>query len=498
MTSPAPLLRMEGIIKQYPGVRALGGVSFELRPAEVHALVGENGAGKSTLMKILAGAIARDAGTILLDGREARLTSPADAQAEGIGIIYQDFRLVPELSAAGNILLGHEPLRPGTPFIDAAAVAGVATELLGRLGETFDVRTPVRDLTTAQRQMVEIARALSRRVRILVMDEPTAPLTDRETENLFRVIRTLKAEGVSVIYISHRLEEIFQVADRITVLRDGAVVTTCPVAGTSTADLIRWMVGRTLEQEFPSIPRTPADEILRIEHLTTRRVKDVSLSVRRGEILGIAGLVGAGRSDLGRAIFGADPVESGTIVLEGKSIAPASPQDAIRAGIGLLTEDRNNQGLFLQRTVRENITIADLRQIRRGLILDLKQEKAAADKFVNSLRIRPANREAGVETLSGGNRQKVVLARWLYTQARVLIFDEPTVGIDVGVKYEIYVLMNELARDGAGVIMISSDLPELLGVCDRIAVMCDGRITGTLTRAEATRERVMALATAFA
>ena len=498
MTPPAPRLRMEGIIKQYPGVRALDGVSFDLLPAEVHALVGENGAGKSTLMKILAGAVAKDAGSIQLDGRDVQLASPAAAQEQGIGIIYQDFRLVPELTAAENILLGHEPLRPGTSFLDAATGATIARELLERLGESFEVRTPVRDLTTAQRQMVEIAKALSRRVRILVMDEPTAPLTDRETEHLFHVIRTLKADGVSIIYISHRLEEIFQVADRITVLRDGAVVTTCPAAGATTADLIRWMVGRTMDQEFPSIPRTPGDEILRIEHLTTIRVRDVNLTLHRGEILGIAGLVGAGRSDLARAIFGADPVESGSILLDGKHIAPTSPQDAIRSGIGLLTEDRNNQGLFLQRTVRENITIADLGQVRRGFILDLKKEDAAADTFVHSLRIRPANREAGVETLSGGNRQKVVLARWLYTQARVLIFDEPTVGIDVGVKYEIYVLMNELARDGAGVIMISSDLPELLGVCDRIAVMCDGRITGTLPRADATRERVMALATAFA
>jgi len=489
---------MRDIVKQYPGVRALDGVSFDLLPGEVHALVGENGAGKSTLMKILAGAIPGDAGVVELDGMEVHPKSPAAAQALGIGIIYQDFKLVPELTAAENILLGHEPVRRGFPFLDAGQIYRQARSVLERIGETFDVHTPVGFLTTAQRQMVEIAKALSRSVRILVMDEPTAPLTERETENLFRIIRNLRTEGVSIIYISHRLEEIFQVADRITVLRDGAVVATCPVAEATTADLIRWMVGREMEQEFPAVRRTYAGEILRIEHLSTGRLRDVSLSLHRGEILGIAGLVGAGRSDLARAVFGADPIDEGSLVLEGRPIHPRSPEEAIRAGIGLLTEDRNNQGLFLKRNVRENITISGLGRVAHRIFLDLKRERETAGRSVQQLRIKPPNPEAGVDTLSGGNRQKVVLARWLFTRARVMIFDEPTIGIDVGVKYEIYVLMNELARDGVGVIMISSDLPELLGLCDRIAVMCDGRMTGVLARGEATRENVMALATAFA
>jgi ribose transport system ATP-binding protein len=472
-------------------------VNFELERGEIHALVGENGAGKSTLMKILAGAIARDGGRIVLDGEDVGLASPGEAQQRGIGVIYQDFKLVPELSAAENILLGHEPTETVFHFVQRGRLRSRAHRLLQQLGESIDVRAPVKALTVAERQMVEIAKALSRNVRLLVMDEPTAPLTDRETANLFRVVRSLKADGVSIIYISHRLEEIFEIADRITVLRDGRVVVTCPASEATPSKLIRWMVGREMDEEYPRLARRRSDELLRVEHLTNRRLQDVSLTLYRGEILGIAGLVGAGRSDLARAIFGADPIQSGNMFLEGAPLRPRSPYEAIKAGIGLLTEDRNQQGLFLLRSVRENITVSDLRPVRGRFLLDRNKERGIASQFVERLRVKPGGTEMEVNALSGGNRQKVVLARWLHTRSRVLIFDEPTVGIDVGVKYEIHVLMNELARDGIGVIMISSDLPELLGVCDRVVVLCSGRVSGVLSRDEATKERVMSLATAF-
>jgi ribose transport system ATP-binding protein len=485
------------VTKEYPGVRALDDVTFALEQGEVHALVGENGAGKSTLMKILAGAISTEAGRIMLNGAEVRLDSPADAQRLGIGVIYQDFKLVPELSAAENILLGHEPSRTMDQFIDDAELHRRARALLDQLGESFDARIPVKDLSAAQRQMVEIAKALSRNVRVLVMDEPTAPLTERETERLFSVVRALRSDGVSIIYISHRLEEIFEIADRITVLRDGKVVTTCMVSEATPAALIRWMVGREVSDEYPRLSRERSTELLRVDRLRTARLRDVSFTLHRGEILGIAGLVGAGRTDLARAIFGADPLEEGEVILEGIPITIHSPHEAISAGIGLLTEDRNQQGLFLLRNIRENITISDLRSFRGRFLLDRGKERSAAAEHAKRLRIKSAGIEADVDTLSGGNRQKVVLARWLQTHPRVLIFDEPTVGIDVGVKYEIYVLINELVREDVGVIVISSDLPELLGLCDRVLVLCDGRVSGTLDRSDATKERVLSLATAF-
>ena len=493
----APLLHMEAIVKDYPGVRALDGVTFELVHGEIHGLVGENGAGKSTLMKILAGATGKDGGRILIRGKEVEISSPVAGQELGIGTIYQDFKLVPELSVAANIFLGHEPVRTAARLIAFDRLRSEARSLLDQLGEPIDPDAKVGALSVAQRQMVEIAKALSRKASILVMDEPTAPLTDRETANLFRVVRALKAEGVSVIYISHRLEEIFEITDRITILRDSAHVVTTRTVEATPAKLIRWMVGRELEEEYPHLERERGEEMLRIEGLSNPRLRDIHLALYRGEILGIAGLVGAGRSDLARAIFGADPITAGNIRLGGDQLDLRSPADAIQAGIGLLTEDRNQQGLFLGRSVRENITVSDLSQVRGRFLLDKRKEKSIASGFAASLRLRPADPEVEVSTLSGGNRQKVIVARWLHTRSRVLIFDEPTVGIDVGVKYEIYLLMNELAREGVGVIMISSDLPELLGICDRIAVMCGGRITGLLSRDEATKERVLALATSF-
>ena len=488
-------MQMQNLRKQYPGVLALDNVSLALNRGEVHCLVGENGAGKSTLIKILSGALRKDAGEVQVDGQAVELASPAEAQRLGIGIIHQDFKLVPDLSVAENLLLGNEPTRRHTPFIDFRRLHEMARAALAQLGETIDTRAIVRSLSVAQQQLVEIAKALSRNVRILAMDEPSAALTENELKNLFSVIRRLKSEGVGIIYISHRLEEIFEIGDRLTVLRDGKVIHTGMVREADRRSLIRWMVGRELENEYPRIELQRGKEMLRLEDLQAGVLHDINLTLYQGEILGLAGLVGAGRSELARVIFGADPKRSGRIFLEGREVSPRSPREAIDLGIGLLTEDRNRYGLIMQMAVRENISLANLRDLVVGPFIRRKKENGVARRHVEELRIKTPTIEQQVENLSGGNRQKVVLARWLYTRSKVLIFDEPTAGIDVGVKYEIYSLINQLTKDGVGVLVISSDLPELLGVCNRVAVMCEGRITGFLSREEATQEKVMTLAT---
>lgn len=493
MTSP--ILEMRNIRKEYPGVLALEDVSFELQAGEVHCLVGENGAGKSTLMKILSGALSKDAGVLLIDGQEMRISSPADSQQYGIGMIYQDFKLVPELSVAENILLGNEPRKSGSPFIDYRVMHETARNILAQLGEEIDVTSIVSSLSIAKRQVVEIAKALSRKIRILALDEPSASLTDHELNNLFEVIRKLKANGVGIIYISHRLEEIFEIGDRVTILRDGKHVHTSPIAEADRRGLVRWMVGRELENEYPKINLTRGDELLSIEHLSGGMLQDISLTVHRGEIFGLAGLVGAGRTELARVLFGADRREKGLVRLEGKEINPLSPRDAIDLGLGLLTEDRNKYGLIMQMNVRENITLSNLHAVVRGLFVSRSGESTAASTYMENLRIKTPSMEQEVEHLSGGNRQKVVLARWLFTNSKLLIFDEPTVGIDVGVKFEIYNLMMNLVQKGIGVIVISSDLPEMLGIADRIGVMCEGRLMGILSKQEATQEKIMHLAT---
>lgn len=489
------LLLMKGMSKHYPGVKALESVDFSLKAGEVHCLVGENGAGKSTLMKILAGAVRKDAGEILIDGTAVSVGSPVEAQQLGIGIIYQDFRLVDALTVAENIFLGHEPVRGVLRLIDRGTMHAEARKILNQLGEEIDTKEIVGALSAAQRQIVEIAKALSRKVRILVMDEPSAALTDREIQNLFKIILRLKQEGVGIVYISHRLEEIFEVGDRVTVLRDGSVVQTTDVGKVDRRELIQWMVGRTLEQEFPFFEMKRGEEILNIENLSVGRLKNISLTVHRGEILGLAGLVGAGRTELAYAVFGAAQVSEGKMRLEGRPYSPRSPRDAINAGVGLLTEDRNRYGLIMEMNVRENITLANLTAVVRGLRIDRREETEAAEGYARRLQLKAPSTETRAEALSGGNRQKVVLARWLFSESRLLIFDEPTAGIDVGAKYEIYLLMQELVRRGVGVVMISSELPELLGMCGRIAVMCEGRITGILSREEATQEKILTLAT---
>ncbi len=491
------LLQMQGIVKRYPGVLALNNVSFELLNGEVHCLVGENGAGKSTLMKILSGATDMDSGEIALDGNRVVIGSPSIAQQLGISTIYQEVRLVPDLNVAENILLGNEPTKYLPVFVDNKTLHEQARTILEQLGEEIDTREPVRNLSTAKRQIVEIAKALSRRVRILVMDEPTASLTGNEIDNLFAIIRRLKSEGISIIHISHRLEEIFTIADRVTVLRDGAKITTASVSDVKYPDLIRWMVGRELENECPAVKLEQGDEILLVENVTTSLLKNISFTLYKGEILGLAGLVGAGRTEIARVLFGADRTTAGRMHLFGKRYEPASPRDAIHRGVGLLTEDRNNEGLLLEMNVRENLSIANLPSLSMLSFINELDERRVTSDFIERLHIKTESTETEVGTLSGGNRQKVVLGRWLYTDSRLLIFDEPTVGIDVGVKYEIYQRINQLAHDGVGIIVISSDMPELLGLCTRIVVLCNGRISGFLTQEEATQEKVLTLATQF-
>jgi ribose transport system ATP-binding protein len=492
----APLLEMRRISKRYPGVTALDDVGFTVRAGEVHALVGENGAGKSTLMKILAGAERADSGEILLEGRVVHMTSPQAAMDLGVNIIYQEFNLVPHLSAAENIFLGREPSAFLPGFIDFGKLYRDAQAELDALGVHVDVHAEVSRLSVAQQQMVEIAKATSRESKIIAMDEPSATLTDHELQNLFGLIRRLKEQGVGIIYISHRMEEIFEICDVVTVLRDGKLVGERPVAETNRDEIIRMMVGRELGESIPKRPAEVGPPLLEVRGLTRKGVfHDISFTVRAGEIVGIGGLVGAGRTEVARAIFGADPVDAGELRLDGRVVRPRSPREAIALGIGLVPEDRKSLGLILNMVVRENTTLANLDLLTWLGFVNRRREREVAEKYRSDLRIRTPTIEQEARNLSGGNQQKVVLAKWLFTQSRLLIFDEPTRGIDVGSKVEIYELMNELAAKGAGMIMISSELPELLGMSDRILVMHEGRLAGELSREEATQEKVMQLAT---
>jgi ABC-type sugar transport system ATPase subunit len=494
-----PLLAMRGIGKRFPGVRALGGVDFDIRTGEVHALVGENGAGKSTLMKILAGAYVADEGEIDLDGRRIQFAGPQDALAAGIVTIYQELNLIPALSVAENIFLGDEPHIGSSPMIDWRAAHRRSAELLARVGVTLDTHVAVGSLGVGKQQLVEVAKALHRTPRIIVMDEPTASLGLAEIEELFTVIRGLRAQGVSIVYISHRLDEIFTICDRVTVMRDGTVVDTRAVADSDVETLVHLMVGRTLERALraPNPPAQQAD-VLRVHDLTRRGVfADVSFSVRRGEIYGLGGVVGAGRTEVARAIFGADAIDGGEIFIDGRPVRITSPRDAVRSGIAMLTEDRKAEGLVLGLPVRENIALAVLDRIARAFgIVPPSRERALAQDFITSLRIRTPSSEQLVVNLSGGNQQKVVLAKWLAVKPKLLIFDEPTRGVDVGAKAEIYALIRELVAQGMAVIVISSELPELLSLSDRIGVLKAGRIVVELDAATTDEATVLAYAAA--
>jgi ribose transport system ATP-binding protein len=492
----APALEMRNISKQYPGVRALDDVSLSVEVGEIHALLGENGAGKSTMMKILAGAQSKDGGEILINGQVVQIDSPQKAMALGISIIYQEFNLVPYLSAGENIYLGREPRAALPGFVDFKKLYADAQVVLDKLGVKIDARTPVNTLSVAGQQMVEIAKATSKKSKIIVMDEPSATLTDHELRALFRLMLQLKSEGVSIVYISHRLEEIVEVCDRATIMRDGRHVATKDVKDLTREEIIRLMVGRELKDAIPKVAAEHGDVALEVKHLTRKGVlNDISFTVRKGEVLGIAGLVGAGRTETARVIFGADPMDSGSIEVFGKPVRIRSPQDAIKHGIGLVTEDRKQQGLVLGMAVRENTTLANLDFLSSLGFIRRGEERQVAEKYKSDLAIKTPTIEQTVHNLSGGNQQKVVLAKWLFTGSKILIFDEPTRGIDVGAKSEIYKLMNELAKNGVAIIMISSELPEVLGMSDRILVMHEGRIAGELSRADATQEKIMHLAT---
>jgi ribose transport system ATP-binding protein len=492
--SVVPLLEMEGIDKSFPGVQALRNAHLDLRTGEVHALMGENGAGKSTLIKVLSGAHAPDAGTIRLAGRPVAIRLPRDAQRMGIAVIYQEFNLVPTLCARENLFLGRE--RCIGPFVSAIRERRAADALLKRLEVELDPEAPCSQLTVAQQQVVEIAKAISLAARIVVMDEPTAALTGQEAEKLFTIIAGLKAQGVGVLYVTHRMNEVFRIADRVTVMRDGQCIGTRAASELSRRVLIEMMVGRSIDQEFPKERAEIGRERMVVRNFSRgRAVRNVSFAVRRGEVLGLAGLVGAGRTETARLIFGADRRDSGTLTLDGRELRISGPHDAIRSGICLLTEDRKNQGLVLGATVRENFGLPNLSHLSRLGFVRQNAERDRFRHFVHALRIKIPHQEELACNLSGGNQQKVVLAKWLEANAEVVIFDEPTRGIDVGAKYEIHLLINRLAAQGKAIIMISSELPEVLGMSDRILVMHEGRITGEITDVtRATQEQVLALA----
>ena len=489
------LLDVRGVSKSFGGVCALGDVSLQVRAGEVHALCGENGAGKTTLIKLITGAHQPDSGTIAINGQIVERLDPSLSRALGIAAIYQQPALFPDLTVAENIALR---LERGGPWrrIRWNQRRARARELLHSIGANISVDAVVRELTMPQQQLVEIAAALGGRARLLILDEPTASLSDREVDHLFQIVRDLRAQGVGMIYISHRLEEIAQLADRVTVLRDGKHVATKPISEVSKSDLVRLMVGRELAAVFPKISVEPGAVALETRGLGSRAagVRDVSLRVRSGEILGLAGLVGAGRTELAGVLFGLTPADSGEILLSGKPVVVDSPQTAVELGIAYVPEDRRRHGVILQMPIASNATLAILRRIATAGWLDFREERRIAASFIQRLAIKTPSVQTLAGNLSGGNQQKVALARWLAAEPSLIILDEPTQGVDVGAKAEIHRLMGELAQRGLAIILISSELPEVLGMSDRIAVMHEGRIAGELARGEATQDRVMALA----
>lgn len=490
------LLEMKAISKSFPGVKVLEDVQFSLRSGELHALMGENGAGKSTLMKILCGIYSKDSGTVTVKGKTEEISSTNVAEALGISIIHQELNLIPYLSVMENIFLGREFTLGKTKFINWRMMRQEAERYLKQLGMEIDPRTIVEELSVGQQQMVEIAKALSIQADILVLDEPTAALTDREIEKLFAVIASLKAKGVGMIYISHRMEEIFRISDRITVLRDGKYIGTKQTKDTNMDELVRMMVGRDIKDRFPKVLLTPGEERLRVEGISLgSKLRDISFTVRSGEIVGIAGLMGAGRTEVAKVLFGAEPATAGKIYISGEERTIRKPMDAIRAGIALVTEDRKQEGLILSLSIRENISLPNLDKLSASGFMKRGKEEILSEETIEKLHIKTPHAEQIVGALSGGNQQKVVIGKWLAAKPKILILDEPTRGVDIGAKKEIYDLMNRLAGEGVAIIMISSELPEVLGMSDRILVMHEGRITAELSREQATQETIMHAAT---
>lgn len=491
------IVEMSHISKSFPGVKALDDVSLQLKAGEVLALLGENGAGKSTLMKILSGVYTKDEGEIKVFGQTVDVMTPKKAQELGIAMIHQELNLCPHLSVAENIFLGREMVK--SAMLQESEMNEKAKALLHRLNVDIDPNAIVGDLSVSKQQLVEIAKALSINARVLVMDEPTSALTAEEIEQLFEIIRKLKSEGCGIIYISHRLEELQHIVDRVIIMRDGKYITSMNFKDTTIPEIISYMVGREIKDRFPRVECQRGKKIFEVRNLNAGRlVRDINLELYEGEIVGIAGLMGAGRTETTRAIFGADPKDSGQIFVDGREITINSPIDAIRAGIVLVPEDRRKDGLCVKLSVRENIALPNLDILCSAAgVVDRKKEQNMVEKTIKDLNIKLPNPEVDAASLSGGNQQKVVVGKWLARNSRVVIFDEPTRGIDVAAKVEIYNIMNELKRQGIGVLFVSSEMPEILGISDRIIIMCDGRVTGELSIEEATENRIMEYATKF-
>ena len=490
------ILTMKGIDKSFPGVHALDHVDLEVRKGEVHALMGENGAGKSTLMKVLTGIYSKDAGTITFEGREVEFTNPREAQDAGIVIVHQELNMLGHLTVAQNIFIGREFMKGR--LIDDKKMNEEARKLFGQLGIDIDPTETMSRLTVGKQQMCEIAKAISHEAKVIIFDEPSAALTEAEIDELFKIIRDLRDRQLGIVYISHRMDEIKVITDRVTVMRDGGYVGTLITKDCTKEDIINMMVGRVIYEDPKTESQVAEDApvVLKVEHLNAgRMVQDVSFELRKGEILGFSGLMGAGRTETMRALFGADPKQSGDIYVNGEKVDIKTPQDAVKHGIGYLSEDRKRFGIVVDKTVAENSTMASLENYMKGIFIDKKKENEAAQKYVDLLKTKTPGVDQLVVNLSGGNQQKVVIAKWLVRNCDILIFDEPTRGIDVGAKSEIYHLMNELVAEGKSIIMVSSEMTEILRMSDRIIIMCEGRKTGELGIEEATQERIMHAAT---
>ena len=489
MKQPSVLLELDSITKQYPGVTALDHVSLSFDTGEVHAVCGENGAGKSTLIKIITGAIQPSSGTIRYLGEQIVHQNPITSMEKGIGCIYQEFNLIPYLSVAENIFFGREPKKHG--FVDYHLMRKRSEEILQELGVEIDPAMNVEELSVGFQQIVEIAKALSQDVRVLIMDEPSAALTNTELAYLFAIVKKLKQKNVTVIYISHRLEEVFLLADRVSVIRDGHHIKTMNIGDTDRCDLIKNMVGRTLTDGFPNEKVELAEVALEVKNLCSPKLKDISFSVRKGEILGLAGLIGAGRTEIARAIFGADKADSGKILIRGKEVTVRSPEEALELGIGLIPEDRKQHGILNELSIAHNITFSSLKKFTKGFLIKSSKEKEEAQNMMEALKIKAPDMNVLVKALSGGNQQKVVLSKILLTDSDIIIFDEPTRGIDVGTKQEFYYIMKDLAKAGKAIIMISSEMPELIGMSDRIIILCEGQLVKELKKEDYSQEIIL-------